>query len=342
MSNAHNCDKVATMKKVQDTRASGRAKPKEQRSGKAVVSVVTVIDFSYQGERSFDNLKATMSALAAQDFDGPLEFLLPESTSLVGRLPRDLKEILPSLRIVPHPAATSYELMNAGAEAATADIVAFIDADCVPCPEWIRMLVETLERHPEATGVSGRTGYAGLTAWERIMALLSRSYIDPGRSGPTEFFSNNNGGMRRDVWIRNPLPTNAGPYASRVQIEKIKRNGGRFLFEPRMRLTHDYEGWRMEVDIRRHHGFSTVITRLMDRAMPHAWLVRLGYISIPMIVAGKTFDNWRDCLRCARHYGVRWYQVPFAMALSVVLHLMELPGMIRAFRGLPLTRTAYR
>jgi hypothetical protein len=148
--------------------------------------------------------------------------------------------------------------------------------------------------------------------------------------------------MRREVWLRHPLPDAAGPYASRLQTEAIWRGGGRFRFEPRMRLVHDYEGWGMERDIRCHHGFSTVITRLLDRAIPHAWLVRLGYAGIPLIVAAKTFDSWRDCLRCAHHYRVRWYELPFAMALSVALHLMEIPGMIRAFQGRPITRTGYR
>jgi glycosyltransferase involved in cell wall biosynthesis len=242
---------------------------------------------------------------------------------------------------LPCSAATSYELMNAGARAASADIVVFIDADCVPCREWIRSLVETLNRNPNATGVSGLTSYAGSTATERVMGLLARSYMNPGGSGPTRYFSNNNGGMRREVWLRHPLPTHAGPYASRLQTEAIWREGGRFLFEPRMRVIHDYEGWRMELDIRRNHGYSSVITRLLDPAIPHAWLVRLGYLGIPLIVAGKTFNNWRDCLRCARYYGVRWYEIPFALALSAGLHLLEIPEMVQAFRGGTLT-TAYR
>ena len=174
------------------------------------------------------------------------------------------------------------------------------------------------------------------------MALLSRSYPDPGGRGPTRFFSNNNGGMRRDVWLRFPLPTDAGPYASRLQTEAIWRAGGRFIFEPQMSLVHDYEGWTMERDIRRHHGYATVITRLRDDGIPYAWMVRLGYLAIPLIAAAKTLDNWADCLRCAHHYGVRWYELPIALTLSVWLHLMEISGMIQAFRGRPITRTKYR
>jgi hypothetical protein len=311
-------------------------------SGRPVVSVVTVIDFAYQGDRTAAGIKATMRALAAQDFAGPLEFLLVENSDRIAKVPPELTKILPSLRILSAPFSTSYELMNAGARAATADIVAFIDGDCTPSPGWIRHLVDGFQAHPEAVGISGLTLYEGDGFRDRVMALLSRSYSDPGRPGPTRFFCNNNGGMRREVFLRHPLPTVGGPYASRLQTEAIWREGGRFRFEPGMRLVHDYEGWRMERDIRSHHGFSTVITRRMDGAIPYAWTVRLGLAGIPLIVAAKTFDSWRDCVRCAHHYRVRWYELPVAMALSVVLHLMEIPGMIRAFRGRPITRTRYR
>ena len=316
--------------------------PTQPWAAKPVVSIVTAVDFTYQGSRTMQNLKATMAALAAQDFEGPLEFLLVESSERVAEVPPELTHILPSLKILDFPLSTSYELMNAGARAAAADIVAFVDGDCVPAPDWIRRLVDALRAHPEAVGVSGLTLYEGDRFRDRVMGLLSRSYPDPGGPGPTRFFCNNNGGMRREVWLRHPLPSGAGPYASRLQTEAIWRTGGRFEFEPRMRLVHDYEGWDMERDIRRHHGFSTVITRRMDAAMPYAWLVRLGYAGIPIIVGAKTLDNWADCLRCAGHYRVRWYEVPLAMALSGVLHLLEIPGMIRAFRGRPITRTKYR
>jgi hypothetical protein len=98
----------------------------------------------------------------------------------------------------------------------------------------------------------------------------------------------------------------------------------------------------MERDIRRNMGFGTVFTRLRDRALPYAWVARLGLASIPLFVAGKTLDNWWDCLRCGPAYGLRWHEYPAAFGLAVVLHLMEVPGMVAALRGRELTDTVYR
>lgn len=98
----------------------------------------------------------------------------------------------------------------------------------------------------------------------------------------------------------------------------------------------------MERDIRRNTGHCTVLIRKGDPSLPYGWLIRLGPAAIPAIVAGKIWQNWADCFRCAPHYGVRGLQLPLALAVSVWVHLLEIEGMWKAFRGLPITNTAYR
>jgi hypothetical protein len=85
-----------------------------------------------------------------------------------------------------------------------------------------------------------------------------------------------------------------------------------------------------------------VITRLRDHRLPYAWIVRTGLWAIPFIVAGKTFDGLRDCFRCFRHYHVKTYELPLALILTVVTHVLEIPGMVAAFRGQGIGGTAYR
>ena len=309
---------------------------------KPIVSVVTVVDFDYHGGRTRETLHKTLEALADQDFDGPVEFLVCEQAEGADTLRAEIESILPGARVVPVPARDSYSLINAGVRAASADIVGLVDGDCVVSSNWVRDLVDTFAEHPEIVAVSGRTTYGTASRSHRFMALLSRSYLNPGGKKTTRFFSNNNGGMRREVWLRHPLPTDGGPYASRLQTEAIWREGGRFLFHPEMEAVHDYEGWEMERDIRRHHGYSTVHTRLRDSAIPYAWLIRLGRPAIPAIVAAKILGGWADCLRCARYYDVRWYEMPAVLTLGIVVHLMEVPGMMLAFQGRPITDTRYR
>ena len=76
--------------------------------------------------------------------------------------------------------------------------------------------------------------------------------------------------------------------------------------------------------------------------MPWARLARLGPASIPVILAGKIFNSWKDCLRCGRFYGIRWLQLPAAMMVSIAVHLLEVPGMLQAYRGETLKSSFFR
>jgi glycosyltransferase involved in cell wall biosynthesis len=309
---------------------------------KPAVSVVLVSDYGSGGTRAWDDLRGTLAAVARQDYAGAVEVLLSESAEQAATIPPDLTSLLPSLRVVLSPSQSSYVLKNRGVAAASADIVAMLDADCRPLPDWLSRIMAAFERHPDASVISGRTTYQGTRAGERILALLSRSYLDPGRAGTTRFISNNNAGWKRSVFLAHPLPEDAGPFAARLQSEAVLRDGGRLLFDPGIHTIHEFEGWRMEADIRRNAGFGTVITRLRDRRIPYSGLVRLGRLSIGLIAMGKTWNSWRDCVRCWRVYCRHWTELPLAMAVAPLVIALEIPGMWAAFAGRKVSATAYR
>lgn len=316
--------------------------PRPASGPKPDVTVAVVADYAAGEPSAFATLHATLAALAAQTFEGRVEILLGESRAVRLEAPEALRRVLPGLEIVTTEGTSSYELKNACVAAASADLVAILDADCVPAPDWLARLVAAMRAHPGAAAISGRTAYAGRSLTERGLGLLTRSYTDRGVAGPTRFVSNNNAIWRRDVFLAHPLPVGLGAFAARLQSEAARRAGHAFRSEPAARATHAFEGWRMERDIRRQIGYATVATRLHDARMPHASLVRLGPASIPLIVAGKTVDAWRDCLRCASGYDVRVHELPLVLGAAVVVQAMEAPGMWRAFRGASRGATAYR
>ncbi len=308
----------------------------------AKLSVIVVSDYAAGEEKSWEDLRRALRAWAEQEGPPAEEFILVESARLEGRVPDDVSGMIPNMKVLYVDAESSYELKNRAAETATGDWLAIVDADCIPGRTWLRVLRAAIAEHPDAAAVSARTLYPGRSRMERILGLLSRSYLDPGRAGLTRFISGNAAAFRRDIYRRHPLPAGLGAFASRIQSEAFLRDGARLWFEPELVVVHDFEGWPMEWDIRRNHGYSTIITRLRDARLPYARLIRAGASAIPLIVAGKTFDSIRACLRCYRQYHVRWYEVPLALALTVVTHIAEIPGMLAAYRGQSLGETAYR
>lgn len=308
----------------------------------ANLSVIVVSDYAAGEDKSWEDLRGALRAWADQEGAPADEFILVESSRFKGQIPSDLLGMIPNMRVMHVDAESSYELKNRAVEAATGDWVAIVDADCIPQRSWLQGLRAAIGEYPDVAAVSAKTVYPGRSRMERVLGLLSRSYLDPARRGPTRFISGNATCFRREVYCRHPLPVGIGAFASRMQSEAFLRDGEALLFDPELVVVHDFEGWPMERDIRRNHGYSTVITRLRDTRLPYAGLVRLGVVAIPLIVAGKTIDSFGDCFRCFRQYGVKVSELPLVLFLAIVTHLLEIPGMVAAYRGQTIGTTAYR
>jgi len=309
---------------------------------KPVVTVVTLADFEVGTPRAWDDLRRTLRGLAQQDFEEPAEFILLEDERLKDGIPADLTEILPELQIELSKQGLQYDLKSEAARIGAAEIVVLLDADCVPSPGWLRALVAAMRAHPDVSVVSGKTRYAGERFLERACGVLDRAYVDQKTPDYTQHISNNNGAFRREVLQKHPLPTEAGPFASKLHAGSILRDGWKLWFEPRAVVTHAFDGWSMENDIRRHTGYGILMVRQLDPGLPYAWMARLGYLSIPLLVIARLFESWARVLRFHRSYQVRWYELPLVLGLAIPVHAMEIPGMIRAVQRRPITQTAYR
>ena len=201
----------------------------------------------------------------------------------------------------------------------------------------------SIGRRAKAAAVSGQTIYEGQGLGNRILAVLSRAYLDRrANDGATRFASNNNVVFRRSAFLEHPLPTQGGPFAARLQSEALIRAGYELAFEPTMLVTHDFEGWSMERDIRRNIGWATIRVRQLDPGMPQAWAARLGPLAVPLFFGGHVLDSWWHVLRAGRHYGLRWWERPLAMATALYVHALEIGGMATALTGGNVGATAYR
>ncbi len=307
-----------------------------------VVSVLIVADHDTDRHAELADLRSCLQALAAQEVDEPVEFLLVETEERARKLPADLLAELPGIKVIGVPKDATYEQKNAGAKVAKGKIIALLDADCIPVSGWLKSLITTFRSHPQYVAVSGRTMYEGKTATERCLSVLSRGFLDPGKEGPTRFISNNNSGFLRKVYERFPLPENEGPYAAQLQSAAIRRDGGRFLFQPAMTVIHDFEGWSMERDIRCHIGWATIRIRQLDPGLRFSWLLRLGQASIPLFYIGRVIESLVTCFRVGQQYGLRLTDYPVALVLTFWIHFLEIKGMLLAFRHQRVDQTKYR
>jgi hypothetical protein len=307
------------------------------------VSVIIVVDYGAGEAATYASLRTALLELAKQTFAGRAEFILVESERFRHGLSSDeLLAILPTLQTVFAEPQNSFALRNIGTQHAAADIIAFLDADCVPAPDWLHWLVAALDGRKDLAAVSGRTTYGGSTLMERTFSLLSRSYVDRGDPGEVRHFSNNNGAFRKEVLLAHPFPASDNPFVAALHAGAILRDGGRLWFEPRARVVHAFGGWDLERDVSRNAGWATVAIRQGDSQARLAWLTTFGYASIPVFVLICMLRSWGRLLRLRRPYGLAWYEVPIGFGIAAATSLMQVPGMRAALRRRAITDTSYR
>lgn len=298
-----------------------------------VATIVTVLDHKVGDAGSWNALRVTLRALAAQEWREPVEFLLVETEGKRDEVPADLVDILPGLRVVTTPGTSSFDLKNAGAAEARGDLVVVLDADCRPAEGWWRALYDHWRAHPDAAVISGRTLYEGGTLLSRIFALIDRSYVDVGGPGATGTISNNNGAFARRTLLEHPFDNEVGPFGSEPHSDRIKAAGGELRFEPGMVAYHAFEGWDMVREERRHIGFSLTRYRQLHPEARNAWMVRYPPLWMAYLVGASTWSDVKRSLRHARRYGLARAQVPLIWLCALRAHLMSLRGARLALSG---------
>lgn len=134
-----------------------------------------------------DGLRRCLASLAAQSLDrADFDVVVVDvSTPPVSAVIADFRE---QLVLVHHPAANLgvARNRNVGARLARGATLAFLDDDCVASPEWLRMLVEAVERDPAvlagAPTVHPSPTSASAAAGQVITEAVDAFFNAPGQS----------------------------------------------------------------------------------------------------------------------------------------------------------------
>src|SRR4051812_11131860 len=141
---------------VSTPRRSPRVARASQPDATTMTPDVSVVVPTYNRARRVAGL---LAALRQQESAGiALEILIVDngSTDWTPSVVRSATAIDPRVRYIPEPRQGASHARNTGIAAATGAIVAFLDDDVVPAPDWVRQLKRAFEEHPEVDCIGGR------------------------------------------------------------------------------------------------------------------------------------------------------------------------------------------
>jgi hypothetical protein len=205
--------------------------------------------------------------------------------------------------------ADYYEHKNRGFDATTGDIVAFIDGDCAPDPDWLEELVAPFSRG--ARVVAGATSYPGALA--PIANAIDFPYFDGANARkctiadapPTvrNFFANNVA-FERDVFAARKYPTIEPMFHGQCQVLALRllQEGIPVVFAANARLTHAWpDSLREWLEVRLLRGADTVslLPYLLAHYTPRTapTVNRLGALPTLALIAARAVGSSWQALR---------------------------------------------
>lgn len=174
---------------------------------------------------------------------GEVEVVLVEIPELNGDVPADIRDLISLLRVVSCDSRDPWARRTAGAHEASAPLIVFLDADCVPETRWLGSMQEVFRFFPEVAIVRGPVEQDGLD-WRRLMLPDRRV------AGPVGSTAENNIAFRREAYLDYPFPVGMGAEALSLQTAALRRAHYVIWSEPAMQVTRDHAPRKPPVTVR--------------------------------------------------------------------------------------------
>jgi len=245
--------------------------------------VCSIIVPSY---RSAQTIQASLTALLSQDLR-PLEIIVVDSSpDETGAL---VRREFPEVKLIRMEQQTDPALArNIGAQHAQGAILAFIDADCVAPPNWLRRLCEALEQGYDAAGGAILNGNGqSLVSWAGYLCEF-REFLPGGIAHDARNLTLGNAAYRRAAFrASGGFPAGYFPQEDQVFHHAFAGQGGRIRLDPSIAVAHTHRTER-EAFLDHQRQIGQVNARVVCHLdLPGAWLARRGWLarlSIPALV----------------------------------------------------------
>jgi glycosyltransferase involved in cell wall biosynthesis len=229
-----------------------------------------------------------------------------------------------------------YRLKNLAAEAAGADILAFIDSDVCPERGWLQAIARGIEGG--APVVVGLSLFRRESEANRFPILLSAAasvswgFMVGSPDHPARGLLSHNVGFRRSAFEQIRYREDLGrTCAGSFLYEELARNGIPIRFQRDQRVRHVF-GWRWWLTrLHVRFGYEVFLLRRLNPSGRHGWTKQLRLVEPLATMAWHILLDIPQWFRFSKHLGWSWPQrlayVPCVCMMSIAARSAEACGM---------------
>ncbi len=300
------------------------------------ISIVidTITRDDYGARPLVDDLQVTLDAVARQTYPRELFETLVVVDDIGSGEAGEVVRRFPWVSIVRCSQHSYFAGKNAGARTARGTIVALLDSDCEPVPEWLANLTAPFDDAGVAA-VAGCTRYTGASLHAWTFSVPDFSIVVGNKFGEASAFHLNNSAFRRETFLTHPLDTRIRRDGGCVLLyHELRAAGLRVMYAPHARVSHGLDFAQRGL-LKKHfnRGFDGVtVYRADERGVLRGTRLfrRFGALALIAFVPRRIVI---DCLRLIRYHdqmGISLLTVPYFAAVSVATRLIALIGGLTA------------
>jgi len=305
--------------------SSGAVSRRPEGSGAGTTRVSVVIP-TYNDR---EHLRACLESLLRQDcFSCSIDVIVVDDGSTDGTAAM-VRERFPGVRVLGRSNEGAELARNAGVDAATGELIAFIDSDCVATHGWIQTLIDRLREQPRLV-LGGRILHRG-DFWQRLTGIADFGEYQGLQPREVATLPSCNMGLHRSLFQTQRFDPRFRPNADTLFAEGLRRRGATLLYDPDLLVIHTPPTGRRDFFSRgRRYGRSFVVARKIDPGLRWAGFVQAGLPGVVVATLGRVLLDWSRLFQHRRTAGFGWMELPSALAFLALRRVVSLPEAVRA------------
>lgn len=191
--------------------------------------------------QSAATIRACLTAVLAQDIGDPYEVFVADSGN--DGTAEIIREEFAQVRLLKSATRMSAEMArNWGASEARGSVLAFVDSDCVPDPDWLRRMCVTIEGgvYDGVGGAIRPVDRSNATCWAGYFCEF-REFLPGATATDATYLTPNNAAYRAETFRRaGGFPDGYFPLEDQVFYECLRAVGARIRLDRSIVVRHNH------------------------------------------------------------------------------------------------------